>query len=73
MGLIISQEMDRSKMSEIPKMQVAFYEFIVIPAFKLLHDIFGKQGKSFIDTILANKSKWEELRDNGTKYCSSRI
>jgi hypothetical protein len=73
LGLRYSQElMDRSKMPEIPRMQVSFFQFIVVPAFNQLQAVFGNPVNLLIESVSVNKSKWEELRDNGIEYCSAR-
>ncbi|KAJ3314105.1 cGMP-specific 3',5'-cyclic phosphodiesterase [Boothiomyces sp. JEL0838] len=70
LGMPYSSELtNRNNASEIPRMQVGFYDFVVIPAFDLLikfldHSII----KELHSNILVNKAKWQELHASNTKY-----
>lgn len=69
LGLSYSQElMDRSKMSEIPRMQVDFYNFIVMPAFQILYDFLGDAVLPWRQAIQSNLEKWKELKESGIPY-----
>jgi 3'5'-cyclic nucleotide phosphodiesterase len=65
LGLRLSAElMDRAKMPDIPRMQVGFYKFIVVPAFDTLKDVFGKHVAELHESVKVNLAKWEDLRNN---------
>jgi cAMP and cAMP-inhibited cGMP 3',5'-cyclic phosphodiesterase 10 len=50
-----SELTDRSKQSEIPRMQVGFYNFVVIPAFESLYSILGEPVKNLLVACKENK------------------
>ncbi|KAJ3323585.1 cGMP-specific 3',5'-cyclic phosphodiesterase [Boothiomyces sp. JEL0866] len=70
LGMPYSSELtNRDNASDIPRMQVGFYNFVVIPAFDLLLKFIDHQiVKEFHSNILVNKSKWQELHDSKAKY-----
>ena len=69
LGLKYSAElMDRSKMPEIPRMQVDFYSFIVIPAFEILYGFLGAPVKPLYDSVIENQGQWRKLKDLGVPY-----
>lgn len=69
LGLPYSSEiMDRSKMSQIPRMQVEFLKAIVMPAFSILYDFLGEPISPWIKILNENLSKWQELEDSGIPY-----
>ena len=56
LGIPYTSELtDRSKQSEIPRMQVGFYNFVVIPAFDTLYSILGQPVKNLLDACKENK------------------
>lgn len=72
LSLPLSSELvDRNKTSEIPRMQIGFYKFIVMPAFELLKAIHGKRAEDIYNSTKANQTKWQELQDSGKPYISS--
>ncbi|KAJ3275142.1 cGMP-specific 3',5'-cyclic phosphodiesterase [Terramyces sp. JEL0728] len=70
LGMPFSSELtNRENSTDIPRMQVEFYNFVVIPAFSLLSKFIDHQiVKEFHSSILENKAKWQELHDNKTRY-----
>lgn len=69
LGLPYSSEiMDRSNMSQIPRMQVDFLKHIVMPAFSILYDFLGESISPWIKSLTENSSKWQELQNSGTPY-----
>jgi hypothetical protein len=69
MGLPYSSELtDRSKAGEIPRMQVGFYNSIVVPAFSVLKCVLGDSIAEMYDNVIINLDKWKELQDNGLTY-----
>lgn len=56
LGIPFTSELtDRSKAGEIPRMQVGFYDFVVIPAFQTLHSILGEPVKKMLESCEANQ------------------
>jgi GAF domain-containing protein len=69
MGMPYSSELtDRSKKSEIPRMQVGFFNFVVIPAFECLYKVMGEPTKHLLDAVLKNRDEWDKLQEGGTPY-----
>jgi hypothetical protein len=69
LGLPYSAEiMDRSKQSEIPRMQVDFYNFIVLPAYQILYSFLGEEVKPWLEAIQRNLHEWKNLKDSGVPY-----
>ncbi len=69
LGLKYSAElMDRTKMADIPRMQVDFYSFIVIPAFEILYSFLGESVKPLYDSVIENQNQWRKLKDLGVPY-----
>jgi hypothetical protein len=69
LGLKFSAELvDRAKMPEIPRMQVGFYKFVVMPAYDLLYQVFQKNVKELHDSVKQNQANWQELHDSGKPY-----
>ena len=63
LGLNLSSStMDRTKANEIPNMQIAFIDYIVLPAFNLLSKILPKT-KFLESAILENKAQWKNIVD----------
>ena len=69
LGLRHSAElMDRSKKGEIPRMQVGFYDFVVIPAYRLLEGLLGEAIKPINEELKKNRDTWKQLQDSGESY-----
>ena len=69
LGLGFSSEiMDRSKMAEIPRMQVDFLKVIVVPAFEILYDFLGDSISPWVDSLKENMNRWKELESSGIPY-----
>lgn len=71
LGLPYSAELvDRAKMKEIPRMQIGFYKFVVLPAFETLSGVFAtsKVCQEMNDSVKENLSRWEELQTSGASY-----
>ena len=69
LGLGYSSEiMDRSKMAEIPRMQVDFLKFVVIPAFEILYDFLGDAISPWMKTLNQNLNQWKEMETAGIPY-----
>jgi cAMP and cAMP-inhibited cGMP 3',5'-cyclic phosphodiesterase 10 len=69
LGLGYSSEiMDRSKMGEIPRMQVDFLKVIVLPAFAILYDFLGEPISPWIDSLNDNLNNWKSLETSGIPY-----
>jgi hypothetical protein len=69
MGMPYSSELtDRSKKSEIPRMQVGFYNFVVIPAFECLYKVLGDPVKHLYDGVLVNRDEWKKLQESNVQY-----
>lgn len=66
LGLPYSSELtNRNNAKEIPRMQVGFYNNVVIPAFESLYSILGAPVKEMLTGCLANQKEWERLKDSG--------
>ncbi|KAJ1344764.1 hypothetical protein BSLG_000282 [Batrachochytrium salamandrivorans] len=69
LGLRLSGElMDRNKTAEIPRMQVDFYNFVVIPAFDCLYGLLGDSVQIMREGVIDNRAKWKDLKDSGIPY-----
>jgi cGMP-dependent 3',5'-cyclic phosphodiesterase len=69
LGLPYSSEiMDRSKMNQVPRMQVEFLKHIVVPAFETLYDFLGESISPWIESLDENLRKWQQLENSGTPY-----
>ncbi|KAI8911140.1 hypothetical protein EDD86DRAFT_189657 [Gorgonomyces haynaldii] len=63
-----SELMDRAKASEIPRMQLGFYSFVVMPAFETLYQVFGEGTKHVLDSVEKNKKNWQTMKESGQPY-----
>ena len=63
--------MDREHQSEVPKQQVAFFDFIVIPMYRIMSVIFPG-AKPLLDASRKNKHAWEELCKTETEFAFGR-
>jgi hypothetical protein len=69
LGLNYSSELvDRSKMPEIPRMQVGFYKFVVSPAFELLHSVFGQKVLDMCQSVRYNEQQWVKLNESKLQF-----
>lgn len=69
LGLNYSSElMDRSNISEIPRMQIDFYHFCVLPAYEILYLFLGEPVKPWLDAIKYNITCWKAIKDSGEPY-----
>lgn len=69
LGLAYSSEiMDRSKMNQVPRMQVEFLKLIVMPAFEILYDFLGESISPWIKSLSQNLGKWMDLENSEIPY-----
>ncbi len=63
LGMNYTSELtDRSKATEIPRMQVGFYNFVVIPAFEALQSLLGEPVSHLLQVCKNNKVLFNILR-----------
>ncbi|KAJ3389913.1 hypothetical protein HDU84_008159 [Entophlyctis sp. JEL0112] len=60
--------MNRENEPRIPKMQVDFYEHIVLPAFSIFCGLAGPKTHKLIDDVTINAKKWADLAASGVPY-----
>jgi hypothetical protein len=69
MGLPFSSELtNREKASEIPRMQVGFFKFVVLPAYGCLKNLLGEKVGHIYQSCLKNLDEWQKLQDCGKPY-----
>ncbi|KAI8902955.1 hypothetical protein BC833DRAFT_4356 [Globomyces pollinis-pini] len=69
MGLPYSADlMNREKEPEIPRMQVDFMNFVVIPAFECLQSMLGEPVTHLVDGVKKNCDNWRELMNASGPY-----
>ncbi|KAI8911141.1 hypothetical protein EDD86DRAFT_204492 [Gorgonomyces haynaldii] len=69
LGVPYSSELtDRSKLPEIPRMQLGFYSFVVLPAFETLKLVMEDKVDHILQQVQANKKGWQDLKESGKPY-----
>lgn len=69
LGLPYTSELtNRGNAKEIPRMQIGFYNFVVIPAFESLHLLLGSPVKDLLSKCTTILKEWEKLKDSGIPY-----
>ncbi|KAJ3307440.1 cGMP-specific 3',5'-cyclic phosphodiesterase [Kappamyces sp. JEL0829] len=69
LGIPYTSELtNRSKANEIPRMQIGFYNFVVIPAFECLCSMLGEPVRHLLEGCRENKKEWERLQNSGMPY-----
>eukprot|EP00899_Mesostigma_viride_P026359 jgi/Mesvir1/6908/Mv09065-RA.2 len=71
LGLPVSPFMDRDS-ANVPKSQLGFYEYIVLPMYETFAYIFPKTSL-LVDAAVVNRSFWASLVDAGIKDIPSKV
>eukprot|EP00056_Hartaetosiga_gracilis_P012598 m.201268 g.201268 ORF g.201268 m.201268 type:complete len:156 (-) comp13715_c0_seq25:477-944(-) len=62
--------LDRTKVTDLPQLQLGFIDFICKPVYENLA-IQLPHLKPLLDQVMANRSKWEALKGKYNGFCST--